>query len=346
MDKFDKKDKKDQEMMHKEIDERDKAHVSQPEHELSIEEQRELDIERSKELSRLEKEDVVISPARVIWNNFKSRKITLIGVGLFIFVFLFSVILPLFLPETGLDSSQIFQPPSWDHPFGTDYTGRDLFIRVSKGGSISLYVGVVATSIATIIGTIIGSISGYYHGLVDNILQRFTEIVRSFPFLPLIITLSAALGSRSTEEQRIFLVMMILGFISWTGLARLLRGQILSIREQEYILAAKAVGVKNMGIITKHVLPNVVSIIIVFATLNFASNILVESGLSFLGFGVQEPGASWGLILQKGTEDSLIIQDYPWAWFFPGIFILITVLSVNFIGDGLRDAVDPKNNAR
>lgn len=339
-------EQEDKEQMHKEITERDSAHNQTPEKELSLEEQRALDVERSKELERLEREDVVISPARVIWNNFKARKVTLIGVIMLLFILFFSLVLPFFLPETAIDVPNRWSPPSWEFPFGTDTMGRDIFTRVAVGGRISLYVGAVATILATIIGTIIGSISGYYHGLVDNILQRFTEIVRSFPFLPLIITLSAVLGSDTTESERILLVMLILGFISWTGLARLLRGQILSIREQEYILAAKAVGVKNMSIILKHVLPNVVSIIIVFATLNFASNILVESGLSFLGFGVQEPGASWGLLLQKGTEDSQVIQDYPWAWLFPGIFILMTVLSVNFIGDGLRDAVDPKNNAR
>ncbi len=339
-------DKKDKKQMNKEITERDKAHNQSPEQELSVEEQRALDIERSKELERLEKEDVVISPARVIWNNFKARKVTLIGVILFVFILFFSVILPFFLPETELNIPVRQQPPSLDYWFGTDRFGRDVFTRVAVGGRVSLYVGAVATILATFIGTVIGSISGYYHGLVDNLLQRFTEVVRSFPFLPLIITLSAALGARSTEDERIFLVMMILGFISWTGLARLLRGQILSIREQEYILAAKAVGVKNMSIIVKHVIPNVVSIIIVFATLNFASNILVESGLSFLGFGVQEPGTSWGLLLRTGTRNSSVIQNEPWLWFFPGLFILITVLSVNFIGDGLRDAVDPKNNTR
>ena len=339
-------DKKDKKQMNKEITERDKAHNQSPEQELSVEEQRALDIERSKELERLEKEDVVISPARVIWNNFKARKVTLIGVILFVFILFFSVILPFFLPETELNIPVRQQPPSLDYWFGTDRFGRDVFTRVAVGGRVSLYVGAVATILATFIGTVIGSISGYYHGLVDNLLQRFTEVVRSFPFLPLIITLSAALGARSTEDERIFLVMMILGFISWTGLARLLRGQILSIREQEYILAAKAVGVKNMSIIVKHVIPNVVSIIIVFATLNFASNILVESGLSFLGFGVQEPGTSWGLLIRTGTRNSSVIQNEPWLWFFPGLFILITVLSVNFIGDGLRDAVDPKNNTR
>ncbi len=320
--------------------------------ELSAEEQRRLDEAREKELERLEREDVVISPARMVWNNFKARKITMIGAGMFLFIILFSLLLPVFLPEIETDMANRRVGPSlffWregHYLFGTDNHGRDVFLRVADGGFVSLYVGAVATFISVIIGTIIGSVSGYFHGIIDNILQRFTEIVRAFPFLPLVITLSAAIGADLDEDERIFLIMVILGVIGWTGLARLLRGQILSLREQEFILAARAMGVKNFQIIAKHIIPNVISLIIVSATLQFAANILVESGLSFLGFGVQEPGNSWGLLLRQGTRDSSVIQNQPWLWFFPGLFILATVLSINFIGDGLRDAVDPRNVRR
>jgi len=320
--------------------------------ELSAEEQKKLDEAREKELERLERADVVISPARMVWNNFKARKITIIGVSIFLFILLFSGLLPTFLPDITTDLTVRYESPSlffWrdDHfLFGTDRFGRNMFYRVSEGGRVSLYVGAIATAISTVIGTIIGSISGYFHGLIDNLLQRFTEVVRSFPFLPLVITLSAAIGADLDERQRIFLIMVILGLIGWTGLARLLRGQILSIREQEFILAARAVGIRSHNIILKHIIPNVVSIIIVSATLSFAANILVESGLSFLGFGVQEPGNSWGLLLRQGTRDSSVIQNQPWLWFFPGLFILFTVLSINFIGDGLRDAIDPRNVSR
>ncbi len=320
--------------------------------ELTAEEQKKLDEAREKELERLEREDVVISPARMVWNNFKARKITIIGVAIFVFILLFSGVLPFFLPEIETDLLVRYESPSltfWREGhflFGTDRFGRNMFYRVAEGGSISLYVGAIATSISTVIGTIIGSVSGYFHGLVDNLLQRFTEVVRAFPFLPLVITLSAAIGADMDENERIRLIMVILGLIGWTGLARLLRGQILSIREQEFILAARAVGIRNYNIIIKHIIPNVVSIIIVSATLSFAVNILVESGLSFLGFGVQEPGNSWGLLLRQGTRDSSVIQNQPWLWFFPGLFILMTVLSINFIGDGLRDAIDPRNTSR
>lgn len=339
--------KEDRNFKNKDLDEKELEKNSKDKRdELSVEEQRELTLQRQQELAAQERADVVISPAKLVWQNFKSRKITVIGMGLFAFVLFFVFIVPFFQSSPEVNSDLRYLAPSWEFWMGNDAVGRDVFARVTIGGRISLYVGAMATLISTIIGIIIGSISGFYSGVVDNILQRFTEVVRSFPFLPLIITLSAALGTDVSEDMRIFIVMLILGLIGWTGLARLLRGQILSIREQEYILAARAVGIKDFNIITKHIIPNVVSIIIVSATLSFASNILVESGLSFLGFGVQEPGASWGLLLRQGTSNSSVIQNQPWLWFFPGLFILLTVLSVNFIGDGLRDAIDPKNNAR
>jgi len=339
--------KEDRGFKSKDLDEKELEHLSEEERkELSVEEQRELDLKRQQELGEQERADVVISPLQLVWQNFKSRKITLIGVGLFAFILFFVFIIPIFQPAPEVNPALRYTAPNLTNWMGTDAVGRDVFARATRGGQVSLFVGFIATLISTVIGVLIGSISGFYSGVIDNILQRITEVVRSFPFLPLIITLSAALGSDTTENMRLFIVMVILGFVGWTGLARLLRGQILSIREQEFILAAKAVGIKDFNIIIKHIIPNVVSIIIVSATLSFAANILVESGLSFLGFGVQEPGASWGLLLRQGTQNSSVIQNQPWMWFFPGMLILLTVLSVNFIGDGLRDAIDPKNNAR
>lgn len=316
--------------------------------ELTVEEQKALTEKRQAELAAKERKDVVISPAKIVWNNFKSRKMTLIGVVIFAIILFLVLIVPIFTPSNlnDINVANRYNSPSASAWFGNDALGRDYFNRVLTGGRVSLYVGAIATTISTIIGVLIGSVSGYFGGVVDNILQRFTEVVRSFPFLPLIITLSAAIGADWNSDQKILLVMVILGLIGWTGLARLLRGQILSIREQEYILAAKATGVRDYKIILRHIIPNVVSIIIVSATLSFAVNILVESGLSFLGFGVNEPDASWGLLLKQGTQSSIVIQDYPWLWIFPGTLILLTVLSINFIGDGLRDAIDPRNNTK
>lgn len=313
-----------------------------------VEQEKALMAKRSAELARIDGENVVISPTRLIWNNFKEKKIAILGLIMFGMILFVTIVIPLFTASdiNDIDVTQLNNPPSWDHWFGTDKLGRDYFNRVVTGGRVSLMVGAIATFISVTLGVIVGSISGYYGGKVDNLLMRFAEIVRSFPFLPLAITLSAALGAGYNAQQRIALIMVILGLLGWTGLARLLRGQILTIREQEFMIAAKAVGIKDRNQIMRHILPNVVSIIIVSATLGFAVNILIESGLSFLGFGVTDPDVSWGLLIKDGTNTSIIVKDRPWLWFFPGILILFTVLSVNFIGDGLRDAIDPKSNTR
>lgn len=315
---------------------------------LSIEDEIALQEERKRVLTEIEKNEVVMSPLKIVWNNFKEKKIALLGILIFGFILIISYIVPLFTPDNinDIDATQIFQPPSLAHWFGTDKLGRDYFNRIVTGGKVSLKVGFIATLIATSIGVVIGSVSGYYGGRIDNVLMRFAEIVRSFPFLPLAITLSAALGSRSTSEEKILIIMIILGVLGWTGLARMIRGMILSLREQEFMIAAKALGIKDRNQILRHIIPNVVSIIIVSATLSFAVNILVESGLSYLGFGVTDPGTSWGLLIKDGTASSIIIKNRQWLWMFPGVLILLTVLSVNFIGDGLRDAIDPRNNSR
>ena len=313
-----------------------------------IEKEKAIIAEREKELDRIERENVVISPTRLIWNNFKSKKIAILGLIMFSFVLFISLVVPLFTSGdiNDIDVTQLNKAPSWEHWFGTDKLGRDYFNRVVTGGRVSLFVGAIATFISVTLGVLVGSVSGYYGGKIDNLLMRIAEIVRSFPFLPLAITLSAALGSSYSANQKIALIMVILGLLGWTGLARMLRGQILTIREQEFMIAARAVGIKDRNQIMRHIIPNVVSIIIVAATLGFAVNILIESGLSFLGFGVTDPETSWGLLIKDGTATSIIVKDRPWLWFFPGILILITVLSVNFIGDGLRDAIDPKSNTR
>lgn len=313
-----------------------------------VEQEKAIIAEREKELERIERENVVISPTRLVWNNFKEKKIAILGLIMFSFILFITLIIPLFTSAdiNDIDVTKLNNPPSWEHWFGTDKLGRDYFNRVVTGGKVSLQVGAIATVISVTLGVLVGSVSGYYGGKIDNFLMRFAEIVRSFPFLPLAITLTGAIGPRLSADQKIMLIMVILGLLGWTGLARMLRGQILTIREQEFMIAAKAVGIKDRNQIMRHVIPNVVSIIIVAATLSFAVNILIESGLSFLGFGVTDPDTSWGLLISDGTKTSIIVKDRPWLWFFPGMLILITVLSVNFIGDGLRDAIDPKSNTR
>lgn len=228
---------------------------------------------------------------------------------------------------------------------GSDEQGRDVFQRLVNGGKMTLIIALVAVSIQVIIGLIVGVVAGYYGGRVDNFLMRFAEIVSSFPFYPLIITLSVFLPVNASQYQRLGLIMVILGLIGWTGIARLVRGEILSERQKDYITAAKALGLKESKIMMSHMVPNIVSIIIVQATLGYASNLLTEAGLSFLGFGVKTPYPSWGNMLSRASEVA-VIEEYWWRWIFPGLAVFLTALTVNLVGDAIRDAVDPKSLER
>jgi Binding-protein-dependent transport system inner membrane component. len=228
---------------------------------------------------------------------------------------------------------------------GSDELGRDILTRLVNGGRMSMTVGAVAVIISTIIGVIVGSISGYFGGKVDTVMQRITEMVVSLPFLPFVMILSALIGNSMEPNQKVWLVMVILGLLSWPSLARLVRAQVLSVREQEYVVAARAIGVKKMNIVFKHILPNVISVIIVSATLDFATCMLTEATLSFLGFGIPAPQPTWGNMLY-GSNNSVVIQNYWWRWVFASIVLGICVICINLVGDGLRDAIDPKSQER
>ena len=196
-----------------------------------------------------------------------------------------------------------------------------------------------------VIGIIVGMVSGFKGGWVDNLMMRLTEIISSIPFMPLVITLSAFLSTDMTSDQKMYLIMFILGCISWPGLARLIRGQILIEREKDFVLAARALGIKEAGIMVRHILPNVLNICIVNITLSYASNMLTESALSFLGFGVQPPMPSWGNMLTN-AQKMTVIELYWWQWILPALCIFIAAFSINLIGDGLRAALDPKANEK
>ena len=228
---------------------------------------------------------------------------------------------------------------------GTDAFGRDVFRRLLVGGRMTMTVGAIAVIISTIIGIAVGGISGYKGGKIDNLLMRLTEIVSSIPFLPFCIILSSILGNSISETERIILIMFILGLLSWPGIARLVRGSVLAEREQEFVTAAKALGVKEFGIIFRHILPNIITVIIVNATLDFATCMLTESSLSFIGFGVNEPNATWGNML-TGAQNGQVIENYWWRWVFPSAALGICTISINCVGDGLRDAIDPKSKER
>ena len=229
--------------------------------------------------------------------------------------------------------------------FGSDDQGRDIFTRLIHGGRMTMIIALISTVLQVVLGVLIGMISGFAGGRVDNVLMRISEIVASFPFYPMLISLSALLPPGASQTQRITMVMVLLGLLGWTGLARLVRGQILAERERDYITAARALGVKNWSIMIKHILPNILSIVIVNATLGYAGNLLTESGLSFLGFGVQEPTPSWGNML-TAAQSSDVLNVYWWRWIFPVLAVFLASFSVNLIGDAMRDAIDPRANER
>ncbi len=235
-------------------------------------------------------------------------------------------------------------PPSLKYPFGTDSSGRNYFIRVFYGGLVSLQVGLVATLFATTLGVFFGGIAGYYGGRVDNLVMRFSEIVSSLPLLPLAITVQATF-SQLAREQRFFIMIFFIGATGWTGLARMVRGQILSLREQEFMVAANAMGIRPREQILRHLVPNVIAHVILSAISTFAGAIMVEATLSFLGLSVQEPTPTWGRLLNL-ARSSTIMKDQWWLWVFPGILLVTLIIGVNLIGEGLRDAVDPKSNLK
>ena len=228
--------------------------------------------------------------------------------------------------------------------FGTDRQGRDVLTRIIHGGKMTMTIGAVAVIVSTIIAIIVGCISGYFGGWVDMILMRVTEIFSAIPFLPFAMMLSYVIKTMPIDETtRIFIIMVILGLLSWTGLARMIRDQVLAEREKEFVTAAKSMGVKEGRIAFKHILPNVISVILVSVTLDFAGCLLTESSLSYLGFGVQQPTPTWGNML-NGANNSIVIQNYWWQWVFPAIFLAIATISINIIGDTLRDVLDPKSS--
>ena len=247
------------------------------------------------------------------------------------------------------DTSLKLQPPSAQHVFGADVIGRDIFARTIYGGQISLLIGGAAALMAVIVGTLAGVVAAYYGGWVDSLLMRFTEAMLNIPTLFLLIVTAKFFGGRLPSVNffgreltgSVLVIILIIGGTSWMYLARLVRANVLSLREMDYVLAAQALGVSNTRIIFAHLLPNTLAPIIVSTTLGVANAILSEAYVSFLGLGVQPPTASWGNMLESSYK---YLETAPWLWFFPGTLVLLTVLSVNFVGDGLRDAFDPHSS--
>jgi len=293
------------------------------------------------------------SLGQLVWRRFRRHKMAMFGVVVMILLFIYSFGSVFIFPESYAnfaDTSLRLSPPSAQHPFGTDTIGRDVMARTIYGGQISLIIGLLAVLIESIIGILVGALAGYYGGLVDSILMRITEAMLNIPEIFLLIVMAKFFGGEIPEldlfgrtfSGSVVVIVLIIGFTSWMYLARIVRAQFLSLKENDFILAARATGTSTRDIIFRHILPNSIAPIIVTATLGIANAILAEAYISFLGLGVQPPTATWGNMLDGANN---YLESAPWLWFFPGLLILMTVLSINFLGDGLRDALDPHSRA-
>jgi len=270
----------------------------------------------------------------VFWPRLRKNRMAMAGAAIVLLMFLMALVAAQLAGDPGMiDIGQRLQPPAWNHPMGTDDLGRDVLTRILYGARISLLVGFVAVGIATFIGVVLGALAGYYGGWVDNLIMRFVDIMLCFPTFFLILAVVAFL------EPSIWNIMIIIGLTSWMGVARLVRAEFLSLREREFVLAARACGARDGRIIFRHLLPNALSPVLVSATLGVAGAILTESALSFLGIGVQPPTPSWGNMLIVGKQT---LGTAWWLSAFPGLAILVTVLGYNLLGEGIRDALDPR----
>lgn len=272
---------------------------------------------------------------RIIWNRFRKNPLSVAGLIVILALAVVAIFAPFIVPykPTAINVYNVLSPPSVSHPFGTDELGRDVLSRMIVGSRVSLSVGFVAVGIAITIGIIIGAIAGFYGGKVDAVLMRFVDIMLAFPTFFLILAVIAIV------EQSLTIIMIIIGLTGWMDVARLVRAEFLTLKERDFIAAAKAIGVSDFRLIFRHIIPNALSPVFVAATFGIAGAILTESALSFLGLGVRPPDPSWGNILTAGKDNITVAW---WLSLFPGIAILITVLSYNLVGEGLRDALDPR----
>jgi len=325
----------------------------------------------------LDKNVRLMSPTRMVVRRFFRSKLSIIGLIMVVGLFLFSFVGPLVYTRWGeiqLDESgkteyavstttytvdgveytlhqttekylkdNFLAAPSAEHILGTDNEGYDVFVRLMYGGRISLTVSFIAVILITILGVILGGVAGYFGGAIDNVIMRICDVLMCLPGIPILLIISTILDASDIDAKyRIYLLMIYLTFISWTGTARLVRGQILSLREQEYMVAAEAMGYSTFRKIFKHLVPNVMPQLIVQMSLSLGSMILYEATLSFLNLGVKPPYAAWGSMINIISTNQNVLQNHPHVWVPAGVCIVIAVLGFNFVGDGLRDALDPK----
>jgi peptide/nickel transport system permease protein len=281
------------------------------------------------------------SQFRMAVERFVHHRIALLGLGIFLVLLLLSTIGPVFWHYSYSQiTNQFGTSPSAQHPFGTDTIGHDLFAQVLRGEATSIKTAMLVAVFSTFIGTVIGAAAGYYGKLADAALMRFTDLVLTVPLIAILLVLANKLSKLSGSW---FWIAIILAALLWTYLARLVRGTFLSLREREFIEAAHAIGAGDFRIIVRHMIPNAIGPIVVNATLTVANAILLEAFLSYLGLGIQLPEVSLGILIAQGQADATVL---PWLFYFPAVFLILTILSVNFIGDGLRDALDPAQRVR
>ncbi len=307
------------------------------------------------DLKSAEASELALTPGQLAWRRFRKHRLALIGgIGIILLV-TFIIIGSIIVPEKSANTGDLMVrllPPAPGHPFGTDSTGRDVFYRIIYGGQISLFIGILAVTLAVSLGTMIGATAAYFGGWVDSVLMRFTEAMLAIPSLFLLIVLAKFLGKDiptitflgRTFSGSVGIVILVIGLTSWMFLARIVRANVLSLKELDYISAAKALGANSPRIFFSHLVPNTLGPIIVAATLGLASAILTEAYVSFLGLGVQPPTATWGNMMDQAQ--SFILQGVWWMWVFPSLFIVITILCINLLGDGLRDAFDPRSGRK
>ena len=286
----------------------------------------------------------LVRPPETMWTSFRRRFVrhrpAMVSLVVLLFLVAVSFGVSLFVSEDQanlIDVQAMRSPPSWEHPFGTDDVGRDMFLRTLFGGQISLRIGILAASISVVIGITVGTVAGYNTGWVDNVLMRITDALLSIPTLFILIALTRVLGDRIGVGNVAFITLVI-GMLSWMSTSRIVRAHVLSLKEQDFVLAARSLGCQTGRILARHIVPNTLAPVVVAATLDVGRAIIFEASLSFLGLGIQPPTATWGSMLNRAQA---YLLNAPWIALFPGIMILVTVLCVNFLGDGLRDAFDP-----
>lgn len=291
-------------------------------------------------MTKLEREELASdarSLGRDAWERLRTNRMARIGGSLFLGIALLCLVGPLFSPHS-LETTQLAygaQPPSWTHWFGTDELGRDLLVRTLTGGRISIGVGFAATAVALLIGVVYGMTAGFYGGRIEAGMMRVVDMLYALPFTIIVILLTVLLG------RSILLIFLAIGAVEWLTMARIVRGQTKALRQQTFVDAAIVSGAPTAHILQRHVLPNLISPVIVFTTLTIPAVILLESVISFLGLGVQPPMSSWGILINEGAVK---LDIYPWMLVFPALFFSLTIFALNFVGDGLRDALDPKDS--